>query len=288
MKEYVVVGITALVLILVGCEKESFDQRLVDIAVNQGDQEDDIGLLARRVEGIDRRLQVIQQSLDKITPPSGAPETPKATEEQTTELPVVEFKDAPEYKQIVALLSGVQQQLNLTQSNLVETQENIANQEERDQMRDPRQAMTVISNPQQLSERLDSLVRNFGQAIEDPVRRQEFEAEVHQFRRSLSENPSTRELYQQTMDELTQRLNNEQNDRAREWIEREIRSLESATGEELAGRLERQTRFQNLRQLRDLTRKYDIPRDALTDAGLPAMGREEGRSREGRGQRGGR
>lgn len=287
MKRCAIVGIAASLLILSGCEEKTFDQRLVDIAVKQGEHEDNINRLASRVEGIDRRLEEIQQSLEKIAPASGSPQPAEASEATASQPQVVEFKETPEYKQIATQLASIQQRLNATQSSLAKTQADAGEQQRRAQLRDPRQAMRAISNPQELNERLDNLLQKFGQKIEDPVKRQQFEADMNQFKRNLSQNPSTNELYQQVVGGLTERLNNEQNDRSREWIQREIKSLESASDEELAGRLERYQRMQTMRQVRDLSSKYNIPRETLMDSGLPAMGRDSRSPRGGRGGRGG-
>jgi len=270
--------------ILSGCEQKGFDQRLVDIAVKQGQHEDSINGLASRIEGIDKRLEEIQQSLEKIPPASGSPQPAEAKSGTATEPQVVEFKDTLEYKQIITELSSIQQQLSATQGGLAKTQADAAEQQRRAQLRDPRQAMGALSNPQELTGRLDNLLQKFGQKIEDPVKRQQFEADVNQFKRNLSQNPSTNEVYQQVVGDLTERLNNEQDDRARERIQREITSLESASDEEVAGRLERYQRMQTMRQVRDLSSKYNIPRETLMDSGLPAMGRGPG-SRGGRGGR---
>jgi flagellar biosynthesis regulator FlaF len=289
MKKHAIMGFAAILLLLPGCQEGQFDDQLKDIAVKQNTHEKDLNQIAWKMEGVTRRLERIEGSLEKLSPASGSPEAPTTVETEPLGPQVVEFKDTPEYKQIVARLSTIQQELSLTQSNLVGTEEDAATQRERAQMTDPAQMMQAMRDPKQLSSRLDALVQNFAQNIEDPVKRQQFEAEVHQFKRSLSQNVTDQQLYQQVYNDLTERLNAEQNERAREYIQREIRSLESASGEELAGRLDRYTRLQNFRQLRDLTQTYEIPREVLLDSGLPAMGGQPGRPEGRRGQgRGGR
>ncbi len=285
MKQYAIVGLAAFLLALVGCEEKTFDQRLVDITVKQGEHEDQISRIATRIEGVDRRLEEIQQTLEKIPPASGAPEPVKVVEEEATEPEVVEFKDTPEYKQIVAQLSTIQQQLNLTRSGVEKAQQDAASERERAQLRDPRQAMSAMTNPQEMNKRLDLLLQNFGQKIQDPQKRQQFEADLNRFRQSLSGSRSAQDLYAQIADDLNERLLNEENERSRERIQRELQSLESASGEDLEGRLDRYQRMQTFRQIRDLTTTYNIPRETLQDSGLPAMGRGSGPSRGGRGDR---
>ena len=289
MGKYSVVGTMAALLILAGCGDEGSDERLINIAVEQEKQKEEIDTASRKIEGFERRLVEIKESLAKIPPPTGAAEPGKTTETETSGPKVVEFKDAPEYGQIVAQISAIQQKLNLTESRLVQTERNIAREQEQARLRDPAQAWQAMNNPQELGDRLTRLAQNFSPRIEDAARRQQFEMEVEQLKQNLSYTPSTQELYQRVVSDLTERLNNEQNDRAREFIERQMQSLQAASAEELEGRLERYRRFESFRQLRELQQKYDIPRETYRDAGLPSMGRErrapQGGDRRGPGGR---
>ena len=276
----------ATAFLLAGCGRKDYDQGVVDIAIGQKKQDAEINQIATRIEGVDKRLNEIQQSIQKIAPPAGSAE-PATTAEGESEGPKeVEFKDAPEYKQIVARLTSLQQQLNLTRSGLSETRDTLATEREREALLDPRQAMQAMTDPQELDRRLDLLARNFGGRIEDVGRRQQFQADVQQLRQSLT-NVSRQEQYERVVNDLTQRLNAEQADsRAREWIDRQIQDLQAASGQELEGRLERYQRMQTVRQVRDLAQQYDIPREVLQESGLPAMGRGDFGARGDRGQGG--
>jgi len=287
MKTYVIIGIASFFLMLVGCEKDSSDEGLIEITVQQKTQRDDLKRIATRIDGVERRLEEIQQSIDKIPPASGTPEPSTVGEGQTDGPKVVEFKDTPEYGRMAAQLSAIQQRLTLTGGGLTETQQDIIREQEQARLRDPAQAMRAMSDPQEMDRRLTTLAQNFVPTIQDPVKRQQFEADLQQLKRSLSENPSTQELYQRTVSNLTERLNNEQNERAREFIQRQVQSLETASAEELEGRLERYSRFDTMRQLRDIQSKYDIPRETYRDAGIPSMGMERGGPRGGDRGRGG-
>jgi len=282
MSKYVIAVVCALLLGIIGCEEKKFDRRLVDIAIEHEKQGEEVKKLAGRVEGITGRLEQIEQSLGKISPPSGSTAAPTSAETKTSGPQVVEFKETPEYKQIVAMLSSIQQQVNQAQSSVAATRDDAARERERARLRDPGEMMRAMNDPNQLSGRLDTLLQNFSPKIQDSALRRQFETDVLQFKRGLSAGQSTEELHQRVVAELTERLNNEQNERSREFMNRELQSLQSASGEELAGRLERYTRFQTFRQLRELSEKYNIPREVLTDVGLPAMGGDFG----GRGGRG--
>ncbi len=273
-------------LLLLGCQEKGSDENLIEVAVEQEKQTGEIENLSQRVEGFDNRLVRIEQSLERLPEAMGAPDPAPTTEEETTEPKVVAFKDTPEYGDIAAKLSAIQEQLSLTQSSLVGTQEDIAREQELERLRDPAEAQRIMNDPQEMNRRLTLLAQNFVPTIQDPVTRQQFEVDVEQLKRSLSERPTTQQLYQQTVADLTERLNNEQNERAREFIQRQIESLETATSEELEGRLERYSRFGTMRQLRDFQAKYDIPREVYTNSGLPSMGMDRRGFR--RGDRGGR
>jgi hypothetical protein len=244
---------------------------LVDITVKQEKHGDEIGKIDTKIDGVSKRLAQVEESLQKVTPPAGAPEPTKSTEPR-----VVEFKETPEYERIAAQLSALQQQLTTVGSNLTVTQEMIAKQEELARLRDPGQAWRAMNDPQELAKRLDILSRNFSQKIEDPLLRQQFEADVEAYKQKISAKLSPQELQQQALQELTDRAAAAQDDRARERVQREIDSLNSASGEELEGRLDRYQRFQSLNQVRQLAEKYSIPRETLTDSGIIAMGREGG------------
>jgi hypothetical protein len=276
MARYAALWVIAALLLFVGCREQSSDSRLIDVGVKQDEHKGDIDRLSRRIEGFDKRLARIQESLKQLPEPTGSPEPATTAAQESTEPKVVEFKDTPEYAQIVAQLSAVQQQLALTQSRLTESQDEVAAEEQRRQLQDPAQAFQAMNDPQEMNRRLSLLGQNFAGKIQDPVKRQQFEVDIEQLKRKLSETPSTQELYQRVTASLTERLNTEQNDRAKEFIQRQIQELQTASGEDLQGRLDRYQRFETFRELRDLQSNYDIPRETLTEAGLPSMGGDRG------------
>jgi hypothetical protein len=286
MARYAVLWVVMALLLFGGCGKESSDSRLIEVGIKQDEHKGNIDRLSRRIEGFDRRLVRIQDSLKQLPEPTGAPDPAATAEEESTEPKVVEFKETPEYARIVAQLSAVQQQLALAESRLTQTQTQIAEEERRRQLQDPAEAFRAMNDPQEMNRRLSLLAQNYAGKIQDPVRRQQFEVDVEQLKRKLSERPSTQELYQQVASSLTERLNAEQNDRAREFIQRQIQELQTASGEDLQGRLERYQRLEVTRELRDFQTNYNIPREALSEAGLPAMGGERAAPARG-GDRGG-
>ncbi len=260
MSRYGVVATVVLLLVLIGCKQETSDERLVNMAVNQKEQETEIASLSGRIERLEKALVGIQQSLEKTAVAGGAPVPAKSTQG-----PALDFRETPEYQQIVSALSAVRQ-----------TQQNVAREQELEQLRDVGQAFQAMGNPQEMDRRLTLLIQNFSSRIDDPVKRQQFAADVQQLRQSLTTPASVQDLYQRRTAELTARLNEEQDQRRREFIQRELASLQTASAEDLEQRFERYQREDTMRQVRELQQKYDIPRETLRDSGIPTMGRGPG------------
>jgi hypothetical protein len=248
MKTCVVVGMVVGLLILSGCKKETSDERLVGISVSQKKQE-------QRIERLENTLTEIKQSLDKIGAATGSPAPAEGKEGQ-----VADFRETPEYGQIMAALSALQQ-----------AQQEMA-QRVPAQQGGPAQDWRRMNDPQEMDKSLGLLAQNFAPKIADPVKRQQFEADVAQLRANLSKTRTTQELYQQLTASLTERLNNEQDERARQFLEMQLATLETGSAEELEARLQRYQRTETTRQLRELQQTYNIPRQTLRDAGIPAMG----------------
>jgi Skp family chaperone for outer membrane proteins len=123
-----------------------------------------------------------------------------------------------------------------------------------------------------MDRRLTLLAQNFAPKIEDAVKRQQFEIDVQQLKQSLAVAVTVEELYQRRTEELTARLNEEQDERRRQFIERQLTSLQTATAEQLQQRLDWYQGSNTMRQMGELQRKYDIPRQTLRDSGIPTLG----------------
>lgn len=257
MRRYVVVGMLVLLSALIGCKEETSDDSLADIVVNQKKQEGEISSISGRMERVENTLAEIQQSLEKPAPTVGLPTPPVSTEGAAQD-----FRNTQEYAQILAMLTEVQK-----------THQEIAEERAREELRDPRQAFQAMNDPQQMDSRLSLLVQNFAGRIEDVAKRQQFEADVQQLKQSFATPPTVQGLYERRTAELTARLNEEQDQRRKEFIQRELSSLQTATAEQLEERLDRYQRSETMRQVRELQEAYDIPREVLRDSGIPTMGR---------------
>jgi ribosomal protein RSM22 (predicted rRNA methylase) len=257
MKRCLVVGMIVLLSALIGCKEETSDDSLADIVVIQKKQEREIASMSGRMESVENTLAEIQQSLEKPAVTSGLPAPPVSTEGGAQD-----FRNTQEYAQILAALTEVQK-----------THQEIAEERALEELRDPRQAFQAMNDPQQMDSRLTLLVQNFSGRIQDVAKRQQFEADVQQLKQSFSTPLTVQQLYERRTAELTARLNEEQDQRRKEFIQRELNSLQTATAEQLEERLDRYQRSDTMNQLRQLQETYEIPRDVLRDSGIPTMGR---------------
>ncbi len=257
MRRYVVVGMVVLLSALIGCKEETSDDSLANIVVSQKKQEGEISSISGRMERVEKTLADIQQSLEKPAATVGIPAPAVITEGGAQD-----FRNTQEYAQILAALTEVQK-----------THQEIAAQRAQEELRDPRQAFQAMNDPEQMDSRLTLLVQNFAGRIEDVAKRQQFEADVQQLRQNLTTPRSVQQLYEQRTAELTARLNEEQDQRRKEFIQRELTSLQTATAEQLEERLDRYQRSEQMRQVRELQQTYEIPREVLRDSGIPTMGR---------------
>jgi hypothetical protein len=257
MRRCAIVVMVVLLSALIGCKEETADESLADIVVNQKNQEREIATLSGKIEGLENAVAEIRQSFEKPAATIGVP-APTVT----TEGGAQDFRNTQEYAQILAMLTDVQK-----------THQEIAEERAREELRDPRQAFRAMNDPQEMDRRLTLLAQNFSGRIEDVARRQQFEADVQQLKQAFASPPTVQELIDRRTAELTARLNEEQDQRRKEFIQRELTSLQTATAEQLEERLDRYQRSETMSQVRELQETYDIPREILQDSGIPTMGR---------------
>ena len=103
-----------------GCGKEKSNERLIDITVRQEKLQREVGRIITGVKGVRTELDQILALAKKG---SAAPGPAKAAHAPRTE--AVDLKDVPEYKQLAAAVSAIEQRLNVAQSNVLRTKEEI-------------------------------------------------------------------------------------------------------------------------------------------------------------------
>ncbi len=252
------VGLAAAgVLALSGCRNEDLDSRLLDIALRQEKQEREIGRIARKVEGIERTINEIHSLAQKGSSGSGEG------------APAVDFRSTAEYEKMAAAISAIQQQSNITRSEVAQTKEALEKQPELPMHGLP--MVSTLGNRGELSDKLDSIVQKFAETVGDPSLRQSLTADVEQLKVELSDERPAGESYQQLVADLTQKVESEKNEELREWGETCLKALESASEDNLARRFQEATDFQNALRLRDLVNSHNIPQDVLRDLGLDTL-----------------
>jgi hypothetical protein len=277
------VGIAALVAIsaiLPGCRREQADNRLVDVARRQKEQEADIKQVSKKVGNIMMGIDEIRSSLLGRDGSAGEVAAVLAAPER-----LVDFRKTPDYRKMAAALSAIQQQLEMTQTDVAQARETMRKELEQErewerrreeEVRHHRQMFDSMKDPQVVTHALDALVRDFGQQIDDPARRQQFHDAVNYLKWLNSQNLSTQELRDALAQHLNDRLANGQDEESRRWAQRQIDSVSSlpndlqsqASAQEV---LDRVRHFENLDLLRQMKETHGIPTDVFEQAGLPTV-----------------
>jgi len=255
-------------LALAGCGKEQSDKRLIDIAVRQKKQQEEVARLVARIEGIEQRLDEALRGAATQPSAPGSTGSAKAAEHRA-----LDFRHTPEYGRIVAALSAIQRELNLAQNEPREPQGESPNALESGSETasfpplDDR--IEATRNPQEMRKRLSALAETFAQKITDPVRRQQFLADIEQLKQINAEGLTPEELRGALLATLPDRLSTEQNSGIRKWIEGQVAELESASPEDLAENVERIRSTENVTRLGQIRERYEIPPATMEEAGFP-------------------
>lgn len=141
--------------------------------------------------------------------------------------------------------------------------------------RSGRETWRNMRNPEVMSKNIDALATEFSSRIEDPDTRYEFEQDIERFKQ-MTAKVDDPDLYDYVSNRLMEQINNTTDERRQRRLTSLRDSLASAEGEELQERLERYVIFDNMRELRNIADKYNIPNNTLQEHGL---GRGSGRRR---------
>lgn len=254
------VAMAATLLAVFGCGKKESDERLIEIAVRVEKQEAKVEEMAGRVRAIETSLRDIRDSLREIALGHGQGDRAEAQE-----TPVRETEATSDFGQVAAAISDIQHRLNLVEGSLRE----IKPDRDTDAVAGLRDQLQVAEDHQEMGNRLDALLQEFAWQIDDPARREEFQADLEKLKQTLAE-PIHNVL---TLTEPTQNPFNVSGYHALESDHLQPNAVQfnhtlstPATSEGiLAVRLAApDTRS----RLADLVTKYDIPIDTLKDVGL--------------------
>ncbi len=260
--------VAAFFILLVGCGKQQSDKRLIELAVNQQKQQEEVARLAARIEGIERKLD------DALKAAAPQPSSPGSTESaKSAERKPVDFRQTPEYGRIVAALSAIQRELNLAQSQPREPRGESPNALESQRQAAPfpplDDRIEATRNPEEMRKRLNSLAETFAQKITDPIQRQQFLADIEQLKQINTEGLTPEELRGALLGMLQGRLGTEENPSIRKWLELQVAHLQSASPEDLGKATERIRGTENLTRLGQIRERYEIPPATMEEAGFP-------------------
>jgi hypothetical protein len=97
--------------------------------------------------------------------------------------------------------------------------------------------------------------------------------DVEALKASLFASLSPQEKVQRARDLITANMSAITDERMRGMMERQLQSLQEAQGDELNERVDRILQFQTMRQVGELTQKYNIPQETVRDSGIVSFGR---------------
>lgn len=257
--------IAAALLATAGCRNDEPDSRLIDLSVQVNKHEEKVQQVERRLEGIEARLDELVEALPNRRLPSADTGGPKRSDGK-----VADFRETPEYEQILAAIAAIQQQVNVAQSEVPEASGGGERTLADPPLSDIHSPFAATGDPNELTEKLNKLVDGFGLHIEDPQRRQEFLVDIEQLKQLNAEGLSGQQLRDQLVAALKERWNREENEGSRKWIERQINELESAAPDNLDETLDRTRGMENLVRLGEIRKNYNIPSEAMKEVGLPA------------------
>ena len=218
---------------------------LLSVGIPQACASGEESAVLKRLGEIERRLARIERELQQVT---GAIRRLPGGEA------ALDVRESPEYKELEERLKRLQERLGA------------------DALRDPAEIWRIMGDPKELSQRLDTLAEAFAPTITDPSRRKEFEQDVLALKENIGEEVSEEELYHRVRKRLSERLEQSTSDREKAWLRRLLEELEKSSGQDRKEMLSRYVRFENMKAVHELARKYSVPRELMVESGLGFIG----------------
>ena len=129
-----------------------------------------------------------------------------------------------------------------------------------------------MADPAKLAEKLDTFAKEYAPKLEETGQQSEFEADMEEYKTEATSEYSTEELLEKYKASINQRMEETEDDRMKQWYERQLKALEDASDESLEARLRNYRRYENMRELSTIARKYNIPRTEFRKYGLQTYG----------------
>lgn len=302
MKRFILIPVLVLLMLTFGCGKsdekdekddagegsgrlEKMDRDLKTASVQLDKIGDD---LARRIGAVEKKTDEIKKLLEKMTGRETTAGEGHATIREGSGDVTKELENlSDDIATIVESLESLTQEVASFRgemSNVATASREVSERVER------RRTWEEMGDGEKLAERLATLSTAYGEKLDETGRRDEFEAEIEALKSKASTQYTTEELAAKYIEDLTTQINETTEDRRRGWYERRLERLQNATGDDLTEMISNYRRFENMRELSGIIRKYDIPRELVQEQGLITFGGRGGRRGGGRrgGGRGGR
>ncbi len=263
-------GLVVILLALLcgGCWKGTDEKRFSELLTEQEEQSGQMSQISKKVDSVDERLSAIEKSINVL---AGAA-APAAAGKGEQLVVASNFASTKEYQDIMRQIGVLQERVATSTDDFNRFNQQETENREREALRDPRTAFRAMSDPAELSKRLDLLVKN--STIRDRAARSQFANEIENLKAKYSTALSPEQKREQARASLAAAVSAADNDRARGWMEGQLKSLDEAqNSDEASERVDRILQMQRMREIGELTRKYNIPEETVRDAGLVSFDR---------------
>jgi Trp operon repressor len=181
---------------------------------------------------------------------------------------------------IAETIQGLQAQLIEMNESMESLNDQLSNTRRTMNRRTVFETWENMQNPDVMNKNLDTFAAEYSKRIEDPIQKSEFEQDIANLKEMVGKIDDP-DLYDYVYNGLATRLAEATSERQQERYTRMMESLENTQNEEeLQERLTRYATFGNMREIRNISEKYNIPNRTLREYGLSV--RRPGGGRRGR------
>ncbi len=252
-----------------GCLKRS-GSNVEDLLSSQERHAQQISEMSKKVDSVDEKLSAIEKSINALLAAgSGTASTSGDSLAASSS-----FAETEEYKDIMRQIGVLQEQVGVVQGEFAGFQNEEQQAREVATLRDRGSAWRAMGDPEEMSRRMDILVKNFSGKIADRAARDRFISDVESLKAKYSASLSLEQKRAEARALISQAVESSDNDRFRERLESQLRSLdEEQNAEQLEERVDRVLQFQRMREIGEVVQKYNIPEETVRDSGLMSFGR---------------
>lgn len=291
-----IIGIFMLLFTFTGCQtKESeltskensgrLEKIDRDLAANSAAISELKSEIASHISSLQSEISAVKNIVEKSVSKSPVASTAGVEEGMIMGLPEDQIESiSMTVSAIASNLEGITNELAALKADLntlTRANREVAQREER------QRNWEELNDPQKLGEKLDAFTQKQSEKLLETGRSGEFQADMANLKTALTAQYSTDELALKYKNELKARMEETTDERMKEFLTRQLENLQSATGDQLTEIVNNMRRFDTMRQIGEVARKYDISREDLQASGLISFGGFGGGGREG-GRRGGR